>query len=56
VTAVFIPVKGIYIGYNLRSQRVKMDVTNQFPEIDIFLADAGFVTVLKNCRAACTGD
>ena len=24
-----------------------MDVTNQFPEIDVFLADDGFVAVLK---------
>ena len=24
-----------------------MDVTNQFPEIDVFLADYGFISVLK---------
>ncbi len=24
-----------------------MDVTNQFPEIDVFLADDGFIAVLK---------
>ena len=27
--------------------RVKMDIANQFPEIDVFLADDGFIAVLK---------
>ncbi len=29
-----------------------MDVTNQFPEIDVFLADDGFIAVLKKLPVA----
>lgn len=47
VAAVFITVKSGYIGDNLRTQRVYVDVTSQFPEIDVFPADDGFIAVLK---------
>jgi hypothetical protein len=47
VATIFITIQAGYIGDNLRSQRIQMDVTNQFPEIDVFLADYGFISVLK---------
>ena len=40
-------VQFLKVFYNACSQRIEMDVTNQFQEIWIFFAHDGFVAVLK---------
>lgn len=52
-----VPAPGVSIKppqalHRLRSQRIEMDVANQFPKIGIFFTHDGFVSVLKQMAVA----
>jgi hypothetical protein len=47
-----VKVQSIHIGHESGAQRVEVDVTDQFQQIDFFLTDDGFVAVLKQVPAA----
>ena len=45
--AIRIPVQFPYVTYNVSPERVQVNIANQFPQIGVFLADYGFVPILK---------
>ena len=47
MSAIRVFIKFICVFYDFGPQRIQMDITNQFKQINVFLTQNGFVAILK---------